>query len=202
MSAADLVKIAQWDKEHNAGRSLPPWKKVRHPQLGAVEVGGMDPRIGLWNPPLDRIDEVCRKISALMMRVAAMAPALAFAEVTLTPLGEGLHRLEVRVENRGYLGTYVLPSAKKLPWNEPLHADIFTAGGCQLVAPQEAHRELGHLDGWGRGLFDGTTALGHMQSRGSTSAKTAAWVLRGRGRVRLRAGSCRVGHIEKTIDIA
>jgi len=41
-----------------------------------------------------------------------------------------------------------------------------------------------------------------MQSRGSTSAKTTAWVLRGKGRVTLRVGSCRVGHIEKKIDIA
>ena len=81
-------------------------------------------------------------------------------------------------------------------------ADITAEGGCQLVAPHEAHRELGHLDGWGRGLFDGTAALGHMQSRGSTSAKTAAWVLRGKGRVKVRVGSCRVGYIEKAIDIA
>jgi hypothetical protein len=201
VTAADLVKIAKWDREHNAGRSLPPWRKVRHPQLGEVEVGGMDPRIGLWNPPPDKIDDVCKRMSALMMRVAAMAPALAFGSVALEPVGTGLHRLEVRVENRGYLATYVLPSAKKLPWNEPLHADLAAEGGCQLVAAHEAHRELGHLDGWGRGLFDGTSALGHTQSRGSTSAKTVAWVLRGRGRVKVRVGSCRVGHIEKTIDV-
>jgi hypothetical protein len=136
-----------------------------------------------------------------MMRVAAMAPALAFAEVAVVPLGEGLHRLEVRVENRGYLATYVLPSAKKLPWNEPLHADLVAEGGCQLATPHEAHRELGHLDGWGRGLFDGSTGLGHMQSRGSTSAKTSAWVLRGKGTVTLRVGSCRVGYIEKKINL-
>jgi zinc carboxypeptidase len=202
VTEADLVKIAKWDKEHNAGRSLPAWRKVRHPQLGEVEVGGMDPRIGLWNPPPDKIDDVCRRMSALMMRVAAMAPALAFGKLAVESVGQGLHRLEVRVENRGYLATYVLPSAKKLPWNEPLHADITAEGGCQLVAPHEAHRELGHLDGWGRGLFDGTSALGHMQSRGSTSAKTAAWVLRGKGRVKVRVGSCRVGYIENTIDIS
>jgi len=136
------------------------------------------------------------------MRVAAMAPVLAIAEVAVARLGERLHRLEVRVENRGYLATYVLPSAKKLPWNEPLHADLVAEDGCELAAPQEAHRELGHLDGWGRGLYDGTSALGHMQSRGSTSAKTTAWVLRGKGKVRLRVGSCRVGHVERTIDIA
>ena len=202
VTPADLVKLAKWDKEHNAGRSLPPWRKARHPQLGDVEVGGFDPRIGIWNPPPERIDDVCGKISALMMRVAAMAPVLAIAEVAVARLGERLHRLEVRVENRGYLATYVLPSAKKLPWNEPLHADLVAEDGCELAAPQEAHRELGHLDGWGRGLYDGTSALGHMQSRGSTSAKTTAWVLRGKGKVRLRVGSCRVGHVERTIDIA
>ena len=201
VTPADVVKLAKWDREHNAGRSLPAWKKVRHPQLGEVEVGGFDPRVGLWNPPPDRIDDVCRKISALMMRVAAMAPVVVISDTVVKHLGEGLHRLEVRVENRGYLATYVLPSAKKLPWNEPLHADLIPENGCELVAPQEAHRELGHLDGWGRGLYDGTAMFGHMQSRGSTSAKTTAWVMRGRGRVRLRVGSCRVGNIETTIAL-
>jgi hypothetical protein len=201
VTPADVVKLAKWDREHNAGRSLPRWKKVRHAQLGDVEVGGFDPRVGLWNPPPDRIDDVCRKISSLMMRVAAMAPVVVIAETDLKPLGEGLHRLEVRVENRGYLSTYVLPSAKKLPWNEPLHADLIAENGCELVAPHEAHRALGHLDGWGRGLYDGTAMFGHMQSRGSTSAKTTAWVLRGRGRVRLRVGSCRVGAIETAIAL-
>jgi hypothetical protein len=69
------------------------------------------------------------------------------------------------------------------------------------VAPHEAHRALGHLDGWGRGLYDGTAMFGHMQSRGSTSAKTTAWVLRGRGRVRLRVGSCRVGAVETAVAL-
>jgi len=73
--------------------------------------------------------------------------------------------------------------------------------GATLQAPAESVVEIGPLDGWGRGLFDGTSALGHTQSRGSTSAKTVAWVLRGKGRVKVRVGSCRVGHIEKTIEV-
>ncbi len=38
---ADMVKLAKWDAEHNAGRVLAQWKKFRHPQLGEVEVGGL-----------------------------------------------------------------------------------------------------------------------------------------------------------------
>jgi hypothetical protein len=47
----DMMKIGAWDRDKNAGRSIRPWRKVTHPQLGEVEVGGIDPRVGLWNPP-------------------------------------------------------------------------------------------------------------------------------------------------------
>ena len=60
----------------------------------------------------------------------------------------------MRVENDGYLGTYGVPSAKKLDFNEPLYAAC-TAHKCELVDAGSAHQILGHLDGWGHGLHTG-----------------------------------------------
>ena len=60
MTRDDLERLGTWDREHNHGRALRPWRRVTHPQLGAVEVGGIDPRVGLWNPPYERIDEILR----------------------------------------------------------------------------------------------------------------------------------------------
>ena len=97
LDRADMVKIARWDAEHNAGRVLRPWRKWNHPQLGEVEVGGLDPRVGLWNPPFERIDEVCRGQAAVFLRVAALAPSVQFTEVRATEIESGLYRLDVRV---------------------------------------------------------------------------------------------------------
>lgn len=196
-----MVKLARWDAEHNAGRALPAWRPLRHPQLGDVEVGGLDPRIGLWNPPYDRLAEVCASQAAAFLRVAALAPRVELARVDRKALGGGVTRVELAVENHGYLPTYVLSSARKLEWSEPLYADLVCGAGCELDDPSSAHRELGHLDGWGRGRFDGTGALYYMRSRGTTGARRATWLVRGRGTVTVRVGSCRTGWQERLIEL-
>ena len=73
--------------------------------------------------------------------------------------------------------------------------------GCELADPDLAHREIGHLDGWGRGLFDGSGALYYTRTRGTTGARTVSWVVRGRGVVSLRIGSCRVGWTTRDVEI-
>ena len=200
LTREDLVTLARWDAEQNGGRVLRPWKKVAHPQLGEVEVGGIDPRFGMWNPPEEKLPGVCEGMSSMLLRVAALAPRVVVREVRSEDVGSGLTRVDLTVDNQGYLPTYVLSSAKGLAWNEPLWADA-EAETCTLVSSADAHREVGHLDGWGRGLFDGSAALYLMRSRGNTSSRTLSWVVEGEGTLRVRIGSCRVGWIEETIRI-
>ncbi len=195
-----MVQLARWDVEHNHGRVVLPWRRAEHPQLGEVEVGGIDPRVGLWNPPYENLPEVCQQQAACFLRVAALAPALRFGAVTTSPLDGGAVRVTVTVENHGYLPTYVLSSARELEFNEPLYADVDT-DGCALADPADRHREVGHLDGWGRGLHDGTGALYFMRSRGNTSARTMSFTVTGSGTLRLRVGSSRTGWIERSVDI-
>jgi hypothetical protein len=196
----ELVRLGKWDAEHNACRVLRPWRPFVHPQLGVVDVGGIDPRVGIWNPPPDQLGEVCARQSAAFLRVASMAPALTIAHLTVSSLGDGLSTVTVTVENHGYLPTYVLSSARALPWNEPVHATVRT-DGCALVDAGHAHRELGHLDGWGRGLF-GNAALFYLRSRGNTGSRTAEWIVRGAGTFTVRVGSCRTGYIERKVTVA
>ncbi|OGA17262.1 MAG: peptidase M14 [Betaproteobacteria bacterium RIFCSPLOWO2_02_FULL_66_14] len=200
LERADMEKIARWDAEHNSGRVLRPWKKLDHPQLGEVEVGGLDPRVGLWNPPYERIDEVCRGQSAAFLRVAALAPSVRIALAQASEVASGLYRLDVRVENLGYLATNGLSSARKLDWNEPLVAEI-EPQGCALANPREARQTLGHLEGWGHGKYEGYAALYYMRSRGNTGARTLSWTLRGKGSAVVRVGSCRTGWITREIEV-
>lgn len=195
----DLEKLAAWDRDHNDGAVLRPWTKVTHPQLGEVEVGGVDPRFGLWNPPRARLPEVCRAQSALYLRVAALCPRVVIEAPTIEPLGDGLHRVGVDVVNLGYLPTYGLESARSLPWNEPLHVDAVGEGVDVELA--DAHRAIGHLEGWGRGRWSGTGALYFQRSRGSVSRARVSLVVRGKGTLRLRVRSCRVGEVERVVEL-
>ena len=115
-------------------------------------------------------------------------------------LGQGLTRIGATVENRGYLPTQILASAKDLTHNEPLWADV-ACEGCELADPALAHVAIGHLDGWGRGLFSGAGAIYYAFGRGTTGAKSLAWVVHGKGTVELRVGSCRVGWVTRRVVV-
>lgn len=197
----DLIALGRWDQEHNQSRVLRPWVRVTHPQLGEVEVGGVDPRVGIVNPPYERLAEVCGRQSATFLRVAAMAPQLSITRVVHERLGEEAARLWVTVENRGYLPTYILESARARPWNEPPRLEVLPEGGASLGAPEDARRELGHLQGWGRGLFHGSFALYHQRSAGSVSSKTVSLIVKGQGSVLLRVVSARGGVVERRVEL-
>ena len=189
----NLRTLAEFDRTHNAGRLFRPWRKVQHPQLGEVEVAGYDPRVGIWNPPLERLDETCRTQSAAFLRVAALVPRVELQVLSQAhDVASGTTRIELRVANRGYLGTCGLPSAKGLPHVEPLRMTVQTEGAVQLLAPSEAVIEIGHLEGWGSGLYGGSSVFSPW-TRGNAHERFVTLVVRGAGTLRVQVRSCRVG---------
>lgn len=186
----DVAALAAFDNQHNAGRMFKPWQKVQHPQLGVVEVGGFDPRVGIWNPPYERLPDTCATQSAAFLRVAALVPRLQFSVVRQET--RGTHTtVELRVANTGYLPSHGLPSAKGLPLAEPLRLTVKTEGPT-LVAPSEQVVELGHLDGWGSGLYGGPSIFSPW-TRGNGHERFVTLVVEGRGTLHLEVASCRVG---------
>jgi hypothetical protein len=200
VTRGDLEKLARWDRDTNAGRAFPAWRPFDHPQLGKVEIGGVDPRIGIWNPPLHELAAVCSGQAKLMLRVAALAPRLRIGRIEREALPGGITRLELQVTNDGYLGTYGLPSAKVLDFNEPIYATA-RARGCELVDPGAAHQILGHLEGWGHGLHTGQNLPAYPGSRGTTNAAWARYLVRGSGTLELSVGSCRVGFTAARVEL-
>jgi hypothetical protein len=192
-----FARLAKWDKEVNKGRVFRSWRKATHPQLGEVEVGGLDIRVGISNPPYEMIGEVCDKHSAAFLRVASLVPRIT-AEVARQEKVGGLTRVDVRVANRGYLSSFGLPSARALPHSEPLRMTI-ECEGARLAAPGESTVEIGHLDGWGQGLYAGANVF-FPWTRGNVHEKFVTLVAEGKGRMKARIGSCRVGYL--TLDIA
>jgi hypothetical protein len=200
VSREDIVKLAWWDKDENEGRCFPKWQPYDHPQLGPVEIGGVDPRVGIWNPPLHELGIVCTTQANVFLRVAAMVPRVKVAHVARHHMPGGITRVDVRVTNDGYLGTYGLPSAKKLDFNEPLYAKA-KADGCELVEPGAAYQVLGHLDGWGHGLHTGQNLPAYPGTRGNTNSAWATYLVRGTGALELQIGSCRTGFVTTRIAL-
>ena len=188
----DLIALVRFDREENAGRVFRPWRRFDHPQLGPLEIGGVDWRIGIANPPYERLAEVCAAQAAHFFKLAALAPDVRIRQVGKSSESDNTTCVTLSVENYGYLPTYILASAKKLDFNEPLWARAETSG-CELVSPADAVREVGHLDGWGRGLSNGEEPLAGGESKGSSTDRRLTYLVRGKGTITVRVGSCRVG---------
>ena len=197
VSRADIEKLAWWDRDENEGRCFPPWKPFEHPQLGPVEIGGIDPRIGIWNPPPHELPAVCTSQSQVFVRLAALAPRLRITRTDRFALPGGLVRVEVQITNEGYLATYGAPSAKPLDFNEPLYA---VAKG-PLVEGSKPHQTLGHLDGWGHGLHTGANLPAYPGTRGTTNAAWATYLVKGGGTLEVTIGCARTGFVSARIEV-
>ncbi len=195
-------KLVAFDLAHNEGRMFAPWRSFQHPQLGPVEVGGFDPLIGLWNPPLPEIRGACRDQAAVLFRVAAMAPRLQLAAAAEAD-ANGQSVIDVTVDNVGYLPTYVLPTAQKLRHVDPVELHLETLeGDVVVVAPASGRIVVGHLEGWGRGKDHSRHGVAFARSRGTGShRRVVRLVCRGSGTVRVRARSLRTGEVSIDVDI-
>ncbi len=200
VSRKDLRALAAFDQQHNGGRIFRSWQKVQHPQLGEVEVNGFDPRVGIWNPPYERLADTCASQSAAFLRVAALVPRVSVQVVAQEKL-QGHTRVEIRIANHGYLGTCGPASAKGMTHVEPLRLTTRCEGSATLLAPAQAVVELGHLDGWGRGLHGGTTVFSPW-TRGNSHERFVTLLVTGSGRVQVEVGSCRVGQQVLVVEVA
>jgi hypothetical protein len=123
-------------------------------------------------------------------------PRITVDVVKQEKVGGDLTRIELRVANRGYLGSYGLSSARKLPFSEPLRATV--EGDVKLAAPGESVIEIGQLDGWGQGLYSGANVF-FPWTRGNVHEKFVTLVVQGKGKVRVKVGCVRVGY--RTVEI-
>ena len=64
--------------------------------------------------------------------------------------------------------------------------------GLRLLAPTEAVLEIGHLEGWGGGLYGGPSVFGPW-TRGNGHERFVTLLVAGSGTLTVEVGSCRVG---------
>ena len=60
--------------------------------------------------------------------------------------------------------------------------------------------EVGHLDGWGQGLYAGVNVF-FPWTRGNIHEKFVTLVVQGKGRLEVNIDSVRVGHYSVVIDV-
>ncbi len=161
----DGLKLLKWQDEQLGGQLFHNWRPFKHPQLGDVEIGGWEPKIGRQNPPVSLLEEECRKNSEFTLTRAAVSPHLVIEKVKVEALADGVFKVEAVVKNDSYLPTHVTYNALKMRQAKPVKvvlrgareagkASAESSAPAAKGAPVDAvivsgkvEQEIGHLGG-------------------------------------------------------
>ena len=184
----DIEKIRKvvgfFEKEHP--ELVQPWTPFEHPQLGEVEIGGLDYLQTIRNPPVSRLRDELEVGRIAAERLFAALPR-AQANLTVTRQGE-LHQIEVCLENVGYLATHSLHASQECPG---VFVTLTVDGG--EIVDEPGTKYLEHLEGWGvaratsarNAIYPSLAAKGH---RG-----VALWWVKGGTDICVEWGAGRAG---------
>lgn len=161
-----------------------PWASFVHPQLGDVELGGIDYQHTFRNPPVSLLAAECDKGTTVAQQAARALPKIE-VNVTTETLAEGLSRVTLVVSNQGFLSTASMKRAEELDLVPPCSATLVLDEG-QVQLDPRATRILGHLDGWGHTrvktgrhpVYASLPYRGHKQH--------TSWLVKGKGKAHIQ----------------
>lgn len=133
------LKVEEWIRA-NAPEALMDWQPFEHPQLGKVEIGGIDHKFTAQNPPASFLAAELDRILDFTMRFARTLPSLQFSEVKVTKEADHVYRLETSLYNSGYLSTWLTNRAKLLKIDRPV---TFHLEGCSVLSGETEISGLG-----------------------------------------------------------
>ncbi len=157
------------------------WTPFQHPELGEVEIGGFLPYV-THNPPASELPELGVKHGQFLVELAGMLPRVRIARTEAEPLGGGLFKVTVEVENTGFFPTSLRHGQTSRSVG-PTFVQI-QVDGDDILSGDEKTADLGVLTGSG-------------------SREEVAWVIRGRpgGEVEIMLHSQKSGSDSATVTL-
>lgn len=140
----DLGKVYSWVQEHYPEAIL-PWTPFKHPQLGDIEIGGMNIKFTYQNCPFDYLTQEVEKTTRFTLRMACTLPRLEISK-SIQNIGEDLYKLDVTVRNLGYLPTYLTDSLLDLKLDHAIHVEL--DGDIEFISGTK-DTEIEKLEGFG-----------------------------------------------------
>lgn len=101
LSERDKALLA-WSEKEWEGKGFVNWEKYNHPDLGEVEIGGYVPYLETTPKP-EHMDSLFDAQLPWLLQLSKKLPSIGFADHKITELGKGIYKLELYIENSGYL---------------------------------------------------------------------------------------------------
>ncbi len=140
------VKILKWVDDNTVGKGYVGWYPYDHPQLGKVDLGGWDVMYTWRNPPHALMGKEAERNLPFALALGDMLPHLAVYTLEVTPLEEEKYRLNLVVENTGFLPTFTSKQGKKRQAVRPVRVELDLPEGVSILNGKR-RAELGHLEG-------------------------------------------------------
>ncbi|MEO8383723.1 MAG: M14 family metallopeptidase [Betaproteobacteria bacterium] len=142
----DDLKMIAWADKELKGKGYVDWEKFDHPQLGEVEIGGWDKIHAFRNPPPHLLEKEIAKFPDWLVWNALTSPKLELVHAKAEHIGGDSYRVEVAVQNTGYLPSYVSKRALARKQSRGVVGEISLPTGASLVSGKL--REIaGELEG-------------------------------------------------------
>lgn len=115
----EYTKVLNWIQE-NSPESILPWKEFEHPQLGKVEIGGVDFKFTCQNCPNAFLLQEVEKTTKFALRYVNVLPSVSIDDVKVEKLDTHIYKVEAIIGNNGYLPTYICEEAKNIEVDKDL----------------------------------------------------------------------------------
>lgn len=182
----------------NVPDAITPWRRFDHPQLGEVEIGGLDYLYTVRNPPVDRLASECAVVARASDRLFAAIPRVV-ARLDVARLGDTTWDVSLVLENRGMLPTTGLALGASLRACPGSSADIDPSDGIDVLGVRRV--ALSPMDGWGNTRV-GAGRNGVYPTLPVRGPRVfARWTLTGTGDIVVtwKAGRAGTGRLSRTL---
>lgn len=142
----DDLKLLRWSDEKLGGAAHHGWRPYDHPQLGRVELGGWDRFHAFSNPPPAFLEREVARFPEWLVWQALCSPKLELVSATASRHGDDTWKVELVVQNTGWLPSYVSKRALERKTVRGVIAEIALPSGASLVSGK-ARDEHGQLEG-------------------------------------------------------
>ena len=173
-----------WFKEHpieddlallryadSVGGGYVDWYPFEHPQLGSVELGGWDELGFFANPPFSRLEHELTPHADFALFHTLVFPRLAVRSFTAMSIADGAHRVELVVDNTGWLPTYVTQQAMEKRAVRPIEVVLELPDGARIVRGKQRER-IGQLEGRSK-----ERSLYWIEDRSTSDRARVEWVV-------------------------
>lgn len=180
----DDLKLLAWSDRVLNGEGYVDWYSFEHPQLGKIELGGWDSLYAFQNPPPQFLENEVARFPRWLVWHLLISPRLELIEASSKPLGAGVYRIRLVVENTGWLPSYITKKAleKKMPRGVIAEIELPPGATLESGKPRE---EAGQLEG--RAYHAAAPAGSWSDLAAATDNRVKfEWVVRAPARSRLK----------------